>query len=136
MVSNPQPKGGSVELTLDPAAQQAAYDGLERDSARTSRARWSRSSRRTGKILAMVSLPTFDPNKLASHDLERGARRRQELNEDPAEPKLNRAIQTTLPPGSTFKLVTAAAALESGNYTGDVRRARRPDVQASRSPPR
>ena len=118
MVSNSAPKGGSVELTLDPAAQQAAYDGLSAVGPDVQGAVVALQPR-TGKILAMVSLPTFDPNKLASHDLNEVAAYDKKLNADPAEPKLNRAIQTTLPPGSTFKLVTAAAALESGNYTGD-----------------
>ena len=118
MVNNSAPKGGSVELTLDPAAQQAAYDGLSAVGPDVQGAVVALQPR-SGKILAMVSLPTFDPNKLASHDLNEVAAYDKKLNNDPAEPKLNRAIQTTLPPGSTFKLVTAAAALESGNYTGD-----------------
>ena len=118
MVNNSAPKGGSVELTLDPAAQQAAYDGLSAIGPDVQGAVVALQPR-SGKILAMVSLPTFDPNKLASHDLNEVAAYDKKLNNDPAEPKLNRAIQTTLPPGSTFKLVTAAAALESGNYTGD-----------------
>ena len=63
----------------------------------------------------MVSLPTYDPNKLASHDFDQVSETYDRLNADPTEPLLNRAIQTTLPPGSTFKLVTAAAAIESGN---------------------
>ena len=70
----------------------------------------------TGKILANVSLPTFDPNLLASHDFASVAEHYDQLNEDPAKPLLNRGIQTTLPPGSTFKLVTASAAIESGNW--------------------
>ena len=73
----------------------------------------------TGKILAMASLPTFDPNKLASHDFAAVKTDYDRLQADPAEPLLNRAIQTTLPPGSTFKLVTASAAIESGKYTAD-----------------
>ena len=70
----------------------------------------------TGKVLANVSLPTYDPNLLASHDFASVSENYDRLNADPAKPLLNRGIQTTLPPGSTFKLVTAAAAIESGNW--------------------
>ena len=73
----------------------------------------------TGKVLAMVSSPTFDPNKLASHDFARVAKVRNQLINDKLEPLNNRAIEEVLPPGSTFKLVTAAAALQSGKFTPD-----------------
>ena len=119
LVNNSQPKGGSVALTIDPAAQKAAYDGLQalgNDVA---------GRRRRDRAVAPArswrwSLPTYDPNKLACHDFgEVADRLRQELNADPDKPLLNRAIQKRCPPGSTFKLVTAAAALESGQYTPD-----------------
>jgi peptidoglycan glycosyltransferase len=64
----------------------------------------------------MASSPSYDPNRLASHDLSEVTAAYEGLDGDENQPLLNRAIQTTLPPGSTFKLVTAAAALESGNY--------------------
>jgi peptidoglycan glycosyltransferase len=111
-------KGGNVVLTINPAAQQAAYDGLRALGPGVQGAVGAIGPR-TGKILAMVSLPTYDPNKLASHDFKSADKVSQQLNQDPAQPLLNRAIQTTLPPGSTFKLVTAAAALETGNYDAD-----------------
>ena len=115
MLSNAEPKGGSVQLTIDPAAQKAAFDGL---SALGPKVQGSvvAIEPSTGKILAMVSLPTFDPNRLASHDFQQVTKSYDRLNADPSEPLLNRAIQTRLPPGSTFKLVTAAAAIESGKY--------------------
>ena len=66
---------------------------------------------RDGAILAMVSKPGFDPNifsvGLSSHDW-------QKLNSDPAHPLLNRVTQALYPPGSTMKLLTAAAALQEG----------------------
>jgi penicillin-binding protein A len=112
LISNESAKGGSVQLTLDPEAQLAAYEGLSGlpGNVEGSVVAIEPSS---GKILAMVSLPTFDPNKLATHDLEESQETYDRLDTDPAEPLLNRAIQKTLPPGSTFKLVTAAAALEN-----------------------
>ena len=67
----------------------------------------------TGKILAMVSTPTFDPSLLARHDLESVQEDYGRLDDDPDKPMFNRAIQEVYPPGSTFKLVTAAAALSS-----------------------
>jgi peptidoglycan glycosyltransferase len=73
----------------------------------------------TGKVLAMVSSPTYNPNRLASHDFGEVQRAWKLLNADPDRPLLNRAIQEVYPPGSTFKLVTAAAALSSGQYTPD-----------------
>src|SRR6476469_3332835 len=71
----------------------------------------------TGKILAMVSLPTYDPNKLATHDFKAANAYATQLSKAPGDPLLNRAVQTTLAPGSTFKVVTASAAIQSGSYT-------------------
>lgn len=118
MMNNSSPKGGSVALTIDPDAQQAAFDGLESlgDDVQGAVAAIEPS---TGKVLAMVSAPTFDPNELASHDLGQVSKVDKRLNDRDDQPKLNRAISTTLPPGSTFKLVTAAAALETGDYDAD-----------------
>ncbi len=115
LVNGNQTKGGRVSLTIDPDAQNAAFDGLAALDQNVQGAVVALEPS-TGKILAMVSLPTYDPNKLASHDFSSVSQTYDQLNEDPAKPLLNRAIQTTLPPGSTFKLVTAAAAIESGNW--------------------
>jgi peptidoglycan glycosyltransferase len=71
----------------------------------------------SGKILAMVSLPSYNPNKLASHDFKAANAYASRLAKLPSQPLLNRAVQTTLPPGSTFKPLTAAAAMQTGRYT-------------------
>ncbi len=68
----------------------------------------------TGKILAMVSSPSYDPNLLASHDPEVQAQAWQRLRDNPNNPLANRAISETYPPGSTFKVITTAAALQAG----------------------
>jgi penicillin-binding protein A len=73
----------------------------------------------TGKVLAMVSSPTYDPNLLASHKFSSVQQAYQRLNGAENRPLVNRSIQEIYPPGSTFKLVTAAAALSSGQYTPD-----------------
>ncbi|MDO7868277.1 peptidoglycan D,D-transpeptidase FtsI family protein [Nocardioides jiangxiensis] len=118
LIGSGQPKGGSVELTLNPAAQKAAYDGLQALGTGIQGSVVALEPA-TGRILAMVSLPSYDPNRLASHDLSKVSAADKQLEGDPAQPKLNRAIRTTLPPGSTFKLVTAAAAIENGLYDED-----------------
>jgi peptidoglycan glycosyltransferase len=118
MLSNGDPKGGNVQLTLDAAAQTAAWDGLQALPGDAEGAVVALEPT-TGRILAMASTPTFDPNKLASHDFAAVGDLSKELNDDPRDPLINRTIGTTLPPGSTFKLVTAAAAIESGDYDAD-----------------
>jgi peptidoglycan glycosyltransferase len=105
-------KGGAVRLTLDPRAQKAAYDGL---AGRTGAV--VALDPRTGAILAMASSPSFDPNTLSSHDPASIRKAYDAYTNDPDKPLLNRPLVMALPPGSTFKLVTAAAALESGQYT-------------------
>ena len=118
MLSNAEPQGGNVQLTIDPAAQDAAFEGLDALPGDAKGAVVALEPT-TGKVLAMASNPTFDPNELASHDLGDVEEADRRLREDPATPLINRGIGTTLPPGSTFKLVTAAAAIESGNYDKD-----------------
>ena len=115
LLSNNSSKGGSVQLTLDPDAQNAAYDGLTALGSDVEGAVVAIQPS-TGKVLAMASTPSYDPNKLASHDLSAVSDSYGRLTSDPRQPMLNRGTQTVLPPGSTFKLVTAAAALESGNF--------------------
>jgi peptidoglycan glycosyltransferase len=69
---------------------------------------------KTGQVLAMVANPTYDPNDLASHDPKAVRAAQRQLVRDPDRPLLSRATQELFPPGSTFKLVTASAALENG----------------------
>lgn len=118
LVGNESPEGGSVSLTIDPRAQKAAYDGLRAlgDNVQGAVVALEPS---TGKVLAMVSSPSYDPNRLASHDFTAVKKARDSLVENDLSPLNNRAIEEVLPPGSTFKLVTAAAALESGKYDPD-----------------
>jgi peptidoglycan glycosyltransferase len=73
----------------------------------------------TGKILALVSSPSYDANLLASHDPEQQAQTWQQLRDDPLSPTTNRAISETYPPGSTFKVITTAAALQNGATEDD-----------------
>lgn len=104
------PSGDSVELTIDPAVQLAAWQALQ--GYRGSIVAYEPA---TGRILAMVSTPSFDPNLLASHDSAQVIARYTSLLADAGSPLDNRAIAGALnPPGSTFKLVTASAALENG----------------------
>jgi len=98
--------GNDVATSLDPTAQQTAFDllagrpgavvAIEPDS---------------GRVRAMVSQPSYDPNLVPDQLTE--------LNADLGSPLLNRSTQGQYPPGSTFKLVTAAAALDSGNIDLD-----------------
>lgn len=74
---------------------------------------------RTGEILAMVSYPSFDPNVLANHDTTAAAAAQAALDADPDKPRLARTYQDRFFPGSTFKVVTAAAGLVSGTVTID-----------------
>lgn len=112
LLTNRKPRGGGVQLTIDPEAQKAAAEALgDKTGAVVA------LEPETGEVLAMVSSPAYDPNPLADHDLSVENRAWKKLNEDPANPAANRALQYRYPPGSTFKLVTAAAALETGDYT-------------------
>ena len=110
LVSNKQPKGGSVELTIDPLAQKAAAEGLARLGKNTKGAVVALDPQ-TGAVLAMVSQPSYDPNRLATHHFDDVVNAYKDYSADKSQPLINRVTQQTLPPGSTFKLVTAAAAL-------------------------
>ncbi|WP_405712469.1 penicillin-binding transpeptidase domain-containing protein [Streptomyces xanthophaeus] len=106
-----RPGGGNAATTIRAALQRAAYAGLA-----GKRGAVAAVEPATGKILALVSSPSYDPSVLSGTGAGvEGAWTR--LNADPAKPMLNRALRETYPPGSTFKIVTAAAALDSGVVT-------------------
>lgn len=102
---------GNVELTLLPSAQETAVD-LMSNSGYEGAAVAIRPS--TGEVLAMASTPSFNPAPIA--DNETAASAWEQLNIEDGNPLLNHATQETLPPGSTFKVITTAAGLDSG-YT-------------------
>lgn len=106
------PKGGAVSLTIDSRVQQAAWDALGDHTGAI-----VAINPKTGAILAMVSKPGFDPNLLASHNSADVIANYKKLLADPTDPLINRAIAGNLyHPGSTFKLVVASAALDSGKF--------------------
>jgi peptidoglycan glycosyltransferase len=115
LVTGTTPEGASVALTIDPALQQVAWDALgDRRGAVVA------LDPATGRILAMVSKPSFDPTPLASHQGSIVLDAYNLLNEDPANPLANRAIAgDQYFPGSVFKVIMMAAALDSGRYSAE-----------------
>ncbi|MFD8191842.1 peptidoglycan D,D-transpeptidase FtsI family protein [Streptomyces wuyuanensis] len=100
---------GDVLTTIDPAVQKA---GLEALGGKKGAA--VAIDPKTGRILGVVSTPSYDPSKISGTT---DGDAWQRLTEDEDQPMVNRALRQPLPPGSTFKLVVAAAALEDGLYS-------------------
>jgi len=100
LIQDPRPRGQDLVLTLDAELQQAAFELMgERRGAVVL------LHPQTGALRVLLSTPAFDPNRIGP-ELFRGA--------DPSTPLLNRATQGLYPPGSTFKVVLAAQALDAG----------------------
>ena len=110
-LSGHKPEGGSITTTINAKAQDAAWDGLRGKKGAVVALDYT-----TGAVLAMASSPSYDPNELASHHLNDTTRAWKNLVADPSSPLTNRATREIYPPGSTFKLVTAAAALQNGYH--------------------
>jgi peptidoglycan glycosyltransferase len=130
-LENKTQEGANVTLTIDSRAQEVAAQGLQNAIASVPGAAGNGGSAvaidpNTGAVKAMVSIPGFDPNK-AENDIS-------ELNKAEGAPILNRATQSVYPPGSTMKVVTAAAALDSGTLTPQDTLSGRTGIQISGVP--
>jgi penicillin-binding protein A len=121
-------EGDNVTLTIDSHAQQVATQALQNEIASTAGASGSGGAvvaldPSTGAVKVMASVPGFDPNRV------KDTQSYEALTHDKSAPILNRATQSTYPPGSTMKVVTAAAALDSGKFTpGSVLSGRSPQT--------
>ncbi|MDP9487600.1 MAG: penicillin-binding protein 2, partial [Actinomycetota bacterium] len=104
----PQP-GNNVILTLDPELQQLAYEALSETV--TARGSAMAIDPKTGEILALATYPSFDANNIDEN--------LPELSQRSDAPLINRATQSLYPPGSTFKVITSAAALRAGVQPSD-----------------
>jgi len=105
---------GDVVLSVDKELQQLAREGLG-----NKRGAVVAIDPTTGAILALWSFPSADPNLLAGHDQKAVRAAYDELIAEPSKPLLARAYRETYPPGSTFKVVTSAAALERAPEVAD-----------------
>lgn len=108
MLTGKKPRGGDVVTTIDPKAQKAAYEGLGKYKGAV-----VALDPRSGKVLALASTPSYDPSVFAG-DRTKDSDAWKKLEADKNKPLLNRALKDRYPPGSTFKILTAAAALEHG----------------------
>jgi peptidoglycan glycosyltransferase len=113
LLTGKQKQGGNIVTTLNAKAQEAAFKGLGDKKGAV-----AAINPQTGAILAMASTPSYDPSAFAGNSAadSKAWSKLQKAN-DPDDPMLNRALRQTYPPGSTFKVVTAAAALENGLYS-------------------
>ncbi len=98
--------GSDIYLTIDSKMQSAAEEGLKR--SHTGKGAVVALDPRTGALLALASMPDYDPNRFVSYSDERNDAGLKEL------PEFNVAVQGTYPPASTFKVITSIAGLESG----------------------
>ncbi|MFV0136722.1 peptidoglycan D,D-transpeptidase FtsI family protein [Streptomyces sp. HMX87] len=108
-VTNRRAEPGNVVTTIDPAVQKAGFEALGGKKGAA-----VAIDPKTGRILAVVSTPSYDPSSLT--DASTAGKAWERLTGDEDKPLTNRALRQPLPPGSTFKLVVAAAALENGLY--------------------
>ncbi|HEY7208598.1 MAG TPA: penicillin-binding protein 2 [Gaiellaceae bacterium] len=104
-------RGNSLQLTIDPVAQKVAMNALAGRCGAVAAVEPS-----TGKALVLASSPTFDQNKAGS-PLYLRQLSRQRAQCGLAAPLLNRTTDGLFTPGSTFKIITASAALDSGKFT-------------------
>ncbi len=109
LLAGREPVGNNIITTIDPAVQQAARDALG-----DRRGAIAALDPGTGEVLALWSFPTFDPNEVATLNEEAARATWEQLEGATPDPRLNRASQETFAPGSTFKIITAAAAVEAG----------------------
>jgi len=117
LVTGDETAGANVLLTVSQQAQDVAYEQLGENRKGVTKGAAIAIDPRTGAVQALVSMPSFNPNPLASHDTDEATAAYNELQQNPDGPLKNRALGEVLPPGSTFKIVTAAAALENGVTT-------------------
>jgi peptidoglycan glycosyltransferase len=106
--------GGNIVLTLKTRAQETAWKELTDNEKGVKKGAAIAIDPRTGAIQAMVSMPSYDPNPLASHEPKTFTATFKKLNGDEDKPMLNRAIADTKPPGSAMKVIISAAALQAG----------------------
>lgn len=111
MLTGEKQRGGDVITTIDPAAQKAAFEGLGKLKGGV-----AAIEPETGRILALASTPSYDPSTFAGMS-DKDAANWKKLNAAKSKPLHNRALKETYPPGSTFKVLTAAAAIEAGKIT-------------------
>jgi penicillin-binding protein A len=111
LLTGRNPKGGSIQLTLNKAAQTAAYSAMKGADGKMRPGAVVALDPTTGAILAAVSTPSYDPNALSAHNANAMERAWSKLNNDPAKPMLNRAFNELYAPGSVFKVIVSAAAL-------------------------
>jgi peptidoglycan glycosyltransferase len=118
LVSGKPKKGATVQLTINSAAQQAAYEALKATGLPSGAVA---IDPKTGAILALASYPSFNPNKLATLNGNALIKADNKYLNSKQQPLLNRAINETFPPGSTFKVVTSSTAFSTGKYTPESR---------------
>jgi penicillin-binding protein A len=114
LITGKQKQGANVQLTINSKAQQAAYAGLKQNGKSGAVVALNP---KTGAILALASYPSFNPNAYATLDGAKLNKVDARYRKDPSQPLLNRAINATYPPGSTFKIVTSSTAFGTGRYT-------------------
>jgi penicillin-binding protein A len=118
LVTGKPRRGATVQLTINSAAQTAAYNALKETGLPSGAVALDP---KTGAVLALASYPTFNPNKYATFNSAQLKRADNRYLKDPAQPLLNRAINQTFPPGSTFKVVTSSTAFSTGKYNPQTR---------------
>jgi peptidoglycan glycosyltransferase len=106
--------GGNVVLSISKAAQESAFKELKANKNGVPRAAAVAIDPNTGGVLAAVSIPSYDPSPMASHNTNAAIQAQTTLDKDASKPLRNRAFSERNPPASTMKVIIAAAALANG----------------------
>jgi peptidoglycan glycosyltransferase len=114
LLTGDQVNGGNVQLTILPGVQEKAITQLANNKMKVQKGAAVALDPKSGAVLAAVSMPSFDPNPLTSHNSTAAQQAYNKLNADKDKPLLNRAFSENYPPGSTFKVIDSAVALSNG----------------------